>query len=111
MRGLRNRAGSVDGFCGNNSVIAAGQLLRFGGCIQARGEFGCSRELEAVLSDGLDVFFPDVIGPNLHFTGPSQVRSKEAAYSTTADNANLHAGSWIAEAKVNQRLGPLLCLR
>ena len=39
-------------------------------------------------ADRFDVLFPDVIGPDLHFLFPGEMRSKKATNSSATDDAD-----------------------
>src|ERR1039458_6751112 len=89
VRYLCNRAARMDSLSGYNAVIAAGQFLRVARSIELCRELSCSRKTKAVLADGVDVIFPDVIGPDFSLAFMGEVRGKQAADRATTDNADL----------------------
>src|SRR5262249_36613728 len=86
---LRNRIASVNGFCGDNAVIAARNFTRVARGIEIRGEVSSTGNAKAVCTDRIDVIFPDIVSPDFDFALAREMRGEETADSATANDADL----------------------
>ncbi len=87
---LRHGTLGVDGFRGNDTVVAAWKFAGIAGRVEFGSEVGGAGETEAVLADGVDVIFPDVVGPDLDFAFLGEVRGEEASDRAATDDADFH---------------------
>src|SRR5258708_1253351 len=85
---LCDGASGVDGFGGDDAVVAARKFLGIIGSVESRSEIGGSGNAQTVLADGFDVIFPDVIGPDFGLAFFREVRGEEATDSAATDDAN-----------------------
>ena len=74
MRRLCDRVPSMNRLGGDDAIIASRNLAGISRRIEFRRKVGRAREAESIVADGVDVLFPEIVGPNFRFALPSEMR-------------------------------------